>query len=62
MYNYIFPLDNVHVGEPCVADEQCSGTSRSGICKNSTCICAEGYFSQGQQCYEGEISKPPYVM
>ena len=52
------PLDNVHVGEPCIADEQCTGTAMSGICKNSTCICAKGYFSQGQHCYEGEVSKP----
>lgn len=54
----ISPLDNVHVGDPCVADEQCRGTAMSGICKNSTCICAKGYFSQGQHCYEGEVSKP----
>ena len=52
------PLDNVHVGEPCVADEQCTGTAMSGICNNTTCICAKGYFSQGQNCYKGEVSKP----
>ena len=54
------PLENVHVGEPCVDDQQCRGTAMSGICKNSICICAKGYFSQGQNCYKGEISKPLY--
>ena len=53
-------LDYVDVGEPCVADEQCRGTAMSGICKNSTCICSKGYFSQGQNCYKGEVSKPLY--
>ena len=32
----------------------------SGIGNNTLCICAKGYFSQGQNCYKGEVSKPPY--
>ena len=48
------------IGELCVGNEQCRGTANSTVCENSTCTCAEGYISSGEQCYEGEIKNPQY--
>ena len=48
-----FDLANVHVGQMCSSDLQCTGTDNAGVCCNSVCQCRLGYLQIDGFCYQG---------
>nr|XP_022296387.1 protein draper-like isoform X2 [Crassostrea virginica] len=49
-------LANVHVGDMCSSDLQCTGTDNSGVCCNGVCQCQLGYLKIDGFCYQGRCS------
>nr|XP_022301126.1 prion-like-(Q/N-rich) domain-bearing protein 25 [Crassostrea virginica] len=45
-------LANVHVGDMCSSDLQCTGTDNSGVCCNGVCQCQLGYLKIDGFCYQ----------
>ncbi|XP_078309663.1 uncharacterized protein LOC111109335 [Crassostrea virginica] len=53
-------LANVHVGQMCSSDLQCTGTDNSGVCCNGVCQCQLGYLKIDGFCYqEGLVLNQP---
>ena len=48
-----FAIANVHVGQMCSSDLQCTGTDNSGVCCNGVCQCQLGYLKIDGFCYQG---------
>ena len=44
------------IGDPCVANEQCTGGGQPGLCRGHECTCQEGYITRDSRCYQGNSS------